>query len=186
MPVELDLRAPSSHRCVFWNKRDRAVQGTLGISVTAQTLIAPGDLFEKGRVLWIKLDSTLKIFGRFGPSPLTSIDIAEYLKRHRIIRQTLLCQGKLLPGAVVIVITPVQMLGESEMRFARVWAQASERLDCPVGHSQARRSVVDTLDVEQIVSLGKLVICTREGGIAFNCLIQKANSLHQALRLRRT
>src|SRR5437773_7119505 len=85
--------AHSSHRCVFWNKRDRAVQGTLGISVTAQTLIAPGDLFEKGRVLWIKLDSALKIFGRFGPSPLTSINIAEYLKLRRIIRQTLLCQG---------------------------------------------------------------------------------------------
>ena len=33
------------------------------------------------------------------------------------------------------------------------------------------------LDVEQIVSLGKLVICTRECGIAFDCLIQKANSL---------
>src|SRR5437588_3916828 len=177
MPVELNLRTPSSHRCVFWNEGDRAVQSTLGISVTAQTLIAPGDLFEKSRVLWIKLDSALKIFDRFGPSPLASIDIAGQLKRERVVRQTLLCQAKLLPGAVVIVITPVQMLGESEMRFARVWAQASERLDGPVGHSQARRSVVDTLDVEQIVSLGKLVICTRECGIAFDCLIQKANSL---------
>src|SRR5204863_421144 len=43
MPVELDLRAHSSHRCVFWNKRDRAVPGTLGISVTAQAVLAPGD-----------------------------------------------------------------------------------------------------------------------------------------------
>src|SRR5881394_1783657 len=120
MPVELDLRAPSSHRCVFWNK----------------------------------LDSALKIFGRFGPSPLASIDIAGDLKRHRIIRQTLLCQGQLLPSAVVIVITPVQMLGESEMRFARVWAHASERLDCPVGHSQTLRSVVAPLEVDHIVSLG--------------------------------
>src|SRR6266436_7202556 len=102
MPVELDLRAPSSHRCVFWNERDRAVQGTLGISVTAQTLIAPGDLFEKSRVLWIKLDSALKIFDRFGPSPLTSIDVAGELKRERVVRQTLLCQGKLLSGSVVI------------------------------------------------------------------------------------
>src|SRR5207244_6406684 len=93
MPVKLHLRTTSCQRYVFWNERDRAVQGTLGFSVTAQTLIAPGDLFEKSRVLWIKLDSALKIFGRFGPSPLTSIDIAEYLKRHRIIRQTLLCQG---------------------------------------------------------------------------------------------
>src|SRR6266404_5764027 len=108
MPMELDLRTTSCQRYVFWNERDRAVQSALGISVTAQTLIAPGDLFEKGRVLWIKLDSALKIFDRFGPSSLASIDIAEYLKRHRIIRQTLLCQGKLLPGAVVIVITPVQ------------------------------------------------------------------------------
>src|SRR6266478_292339 len=186
MPVELDLRTTSCQRYVFWNERDRAVQSALGISVTAQTLIAPGDLFEKGRVLWIKLDSALKIFGRFGPAPLASIDIAEYLKRHRIIRQTLLCQGKLLPGAVVIVITPVQMLGQSEMRFARVWAQASERLDCPVGHGQPRRSVVDTLEVEHIVSLGKLVICKCEDGIAFDCLIQEANGLKQALRLRRT
>src|SRR5439155_1625781 len=76
--------------------------------------------------------------------------------------------------------------GQSEMRFARVWAQASERLDCPVGHGQPRRSVVHTLEVEHIVSLGKLVICKCEDGIAFDCLIQEANGLKQALRLRRT
>src|SRR5207247_705768 len=82
-------------------------------------------------------------------------------------------------------IAPAQRLGESEMRFARVWAQARERLDCPVGHSQTLRSVVDPLEVDHIVSLGKLVICKCEAGIAFDCLIQEANGLKQTLRLRR-
>src|SRR5207249_11571610 len=54
MPMEFDLRAPSWERYVFWNERDRTVQGTLGIRVTAQTLIALGDLVEEGRVVWIK------------------------------------------------------------------------------------------------------------------------------------
>ena len=29
-------------------------------------------------------------------------------------------------------------------------------------------------EVEQIMSLGELVICKREGGIAFDCLIQQS------------
>src|ERR1700730_16333908 len=178
MPIELDLRARSSQRCVFRIKRDCAAQGTLFIEITAQTLIAPSDLLENtssGRVLRVELESALEILGRFSPLALASIDKAGQLKRHRVVRQTLLCQGKFLPSAVVIVITPVQMLGEGEMRFARIWAQASERLDRRVGHGQARWSVISTREVEHIVSMGKLVICERKRGITFDCLIQQAN-----------
>ena len=36
------------------------------------------------------------------------------------------------------------------------------------------------------MSVRELVICKREGGIPFDCLIQQTNGLEQALRLRRT
>jgi hypothetical protein len=143
-------------------------------------------LLEGSRVSRVELDSALEIFGRFSPPALPSIDIAGQLKRQRVVRQTFLRQVKLLPGAVVIEITPVEMLGDSEMRFARIWAQANQRLDRRVGHGQPRRSVIDTQEVEQIVNVGKLVICKCEGGIAFDRFIQQANGLGQALRLRGT
>src|SRR5713226_7732584 len=78
------------------------------------------------------------------------------------------------------------MLGDSEMRFARIWEQASERFDRRVGHSQPRRSVIGAEEVEQIVGIGKLVICKCESGIAFDCQFEQANGLKQALFLRRT
>jgi len=46
--------------------------------------------------------------------------------------------------------------------------------------------VISAHEVEQIVSVGKLVIGKCEGVIAFDCLAQQANGLEQALRLRRT
>ena len=36
-------------------------------------------------------------------------------------------------------------------------------------------------EVDHILSVGKLVICKRKGGIAFDCLIQQANGLEKAL-----
>src|SRR5207249_4231451 len=118
MPVEFDRCACSSQRAIFGSNRDCAVVYTLFISVTAQIPIATSQLFEDCRVLRVELDSALKIFGRFIPASLPSIDIAGQHKRPRLVRQTLLCQSKFLPSAVVIEITPVQMLGESKMRFA--------------------------------------------------------------------
>src|SRR4029077_21035068 len=107
----------------------------------------------EGRVLRIELDCALEIFDRLIPEPLPSIDIAGQHKRPRLVRQTLLCQTKFVPSAVVIEITPVQMLGESKMRFAGIWKQASERLDRPIRHSQPRGSVINTGEVKQVVSV---------------------------------
>jgi hypothetical protein len=75
-------------------------------------------LFEEETVLRVELDSALEIFGRFSPSALPSIDKAYYFKHQRVVRQTLLCQFEFLASVVVIEVAPVQMLGESEMRFA--------------------------------------------------------------------
>ena len=75
-------------------------------------------MLEELGILRVELDGALEILGRFSPAALPSIDIAGQLKRQRIVRQTLLCQGKFLPSALVIEVTPVQMLGDSEMRFA--------------------------------------------------------------------
>ena len=108
---------------------------------------------------------------------MPSVDKTGQKKRRRLVRQTLLCQTKFVPSAVVIEITPVQMLGESKMRFSGIWKQASERLDRHIRHSQPRGSVIRTSEVEQIVSVGELIICKRESGIAFDCLIQQANGL---------
>jgi hypothetical protein len=44
--------------------------------------------------------------------------------------------------------------------------------------------VIYTSEVEQIVSVGQLIIGKRKSWIAFNRLVQQANGLGQALRLR--
>src|SRR5213595_1590220 len=121
MPVEFDLCACSSQRGIFGSNSDCAVVYTLFIRVTAQEIIGESELLEDGRVLRVERDSALKIFDRFIPAPLPSIDIAGQHKGPRLVRQTLLCQTKFVPSAVVIEITPVQMLGESKMRFTGIW-----------------------------------------------------------------
>src|SRR5881394_2674576 len=136
MPVEFDFCACGSQRGIFGSNSDCTVVYTLYIGITAQGTIGKSELLEDGRVLRVELDSPLKIFDRFIPAPLPSIYIAGQHKRPRLVRQTLLCQTKFVPSAVVIEITPVQMLGESKMRFAGIWKYASERLDCRVRHSQ--------------------------------------------------
>ena len=143
----------------------------------AQTQIIIGELLEDATVLRVELDSALKIFCRFIPASLPSVNIAGRHKRPRLVRQTLLCQTKFVPSAVVIEITPVQMLGESKMRFAGIWKYASQRLDCRVRHSQPRRSVICTSKVEQIVSVGQLIICKRKGWIVLDRLVQQANGV---------
>src|SRR5215475_8872437 len=117
MPVEFDFCACSSQRSVFGSNSDCAVVYTLFIGITAERIIGKGELLEDGRVLRVELDSALKIFDRLIPAPLPSIDKAGQHKHPRLVRQILLCQTKFVPGAVVIEITPVQMLGESKMRF---------------------------------------------------------------------
>src|SRR6266576_461687 len=121
MPVEFDFCACGSQRSIFGSNRDCAVIYTLYVGITAQIPITTSQLVEDCRVLRVELDSALKIFCRFIPAPLPSIDIAGQHKRPRLVRQALLCQTKLVPSAVVIEITPVQMLGESKMRFAGIW-----------------------------------------------------------------
>ena len=66
MPLELDRRTVAATLAVsiFGSKRDRAVQDTLGIGITAQTQIIISELLENVRVLRIELDGALKIFER--------------------------------------------------------------------------------------------------------------------------
>src|SRR5437762_11430490 len=121
MPVEFDFCACGSQRGIFGSNSDCTVVYTLCIGITAQGIIAKSELLEDGRVLRVELDSALKTFGRFIPPPLPSVNIAGQHKGPRFVRQTLLCQTKFVPSAVVIEITPVQMLGQSKMGFAGIW-----------------------------------------------------------------
>jgi hypothetical protein len=73
------------------------------------------------------------------------------------------------------------MLGESKMRFTRIWKEASDRFDRRVGHGQSPSSMVEPGEVDHIVSMGKLVIGKREVGIAFDRLVEQPNGLGQAL-----
>ena len=66
----------------------------------------------------VELDSSLEIFGRFRPPALPPIDKTEYLKRQRVVRQSLLCKVKFLASVVVIEIHVVHVPGDSKMRFA--------------------------------------------------------------------
>ena len=90
----------------------------IGISILAQTHITISELFEEANVLRVELDGALEIFGRFSPPALPSIDEAQYFERQRFVRQTLLCHFEFLASVVVIEISPIQMFGEGEMRFA--------------------------------------------------------------------
>ena len=73
------------------------------------------------------------------------------------------------------------MLGQSKMRFTGIWKQPNDCLDRCVGHGQSRRSMIETGEVDQIVSVGKLVIGKRESWIALDCLIQEINGFQQTL-----
>src|SRR5205807_9707229 len=66
-----------------------------------------------------------------------------------------------------------------------IGAKAKGRLDGRVGHGQPRRSVIGPKEVEQVVSVRKLVMGKGKGWIKLKCLIQQANGLEQALVLRR-
>ena len=121
MPVEFNLCAGSLQRCIFGSHSDCAVVYTLFIGITAQRIIGKSELLQDGRILRVELNSALKIFDRLIPAPLASIDITNQHKHPRVVRQTVLCQTKFAPSAIVIEITPVQMFGESKVCFTGIW-----------------------------------------------------------------
>src|SRR5713101_4183430 len=131
-------------------------------------LITIGDLCKDIGVLRVKFDSALKVLVGFIPTTLASIDIACEQEGQRIVRQAFLCQLQFRPGAVVVEITPIKMFGASEMGFARVGAEAGDRLDSLVGHGQTRRSMICTQKIKKIVSMCQLVIGKGKSGIALN------------------
>src|ERR1043166_6491218 len=76
------------------------------------------------------------------------------------------------------------MAGTRQMRFARIWAQASERLNCCLGHGQTSGGVIDADEIESIMRDGQLVVSQRKTGITLGHLAEQANSFDQTLLLR--
>ena len=74
--------------------------------------------------------------------------------------------GQLLASAIVFEITPVKMLGQSEMGFARVRAQTAKRLNRAVSQIQAIGCVIQRSDVELVVRVRELVIRKSERWVA--------------------
>ncbi len=119
MPVEFDRRAYSSQRCVFGSNRDCAVQDALGISVPAQTNIAISELLEdKPRFCGSSSMARSRFLVDSAHRPCRRSMKPANSNDKRFVRQTFLCQFEFLSSVVVIEISPVQMLGEGEMRFA--------------------------------------------------------------------
>ena len=75
MPPELYCRPKCSCVRVFRIDCDCAVQDVLGICIPAQTEVTISELLKHVSVSRVQVDSALKIFGRFSPTSLPSIDI---------------------------------------------------------------------------------------------------------------
>ena len=89
---------------------------------------------------------------------MTTIDVTQKKKALGIVRQTSLRRRELLASAVVIEISPIQVLREGEVSFARIGTQASQVSNCRVGQSKTLRSMIVLLPVKLIVRVRELIV----------------------------
>ena len=107
--------------------------------------------------------------------PLPSIDVASQQRNSRFIRQRTPGGSQFVAGTVVVLVGPIQMLGEGKMSLPRGRAQLANRLDGRFGQLKARIGVIETEEINAIIRSRELSVGIKEQGIARNSLIEESN-----------
>src|ERR1043166_3480083 len=104
---------------------------------------------------------------------LPPVDVSREQERPYIVRQGPLSGLEFSASAIVIEISPVEMLGHGQMRFARVRAQTAERLNGGASQGEPAWSVVESKLINLIVSVCQLIVGQKKRGIVFYGLVQQ-------------